>query len=67
MVDLFLYWIEKSWFVNSLQTYQIGASTATCSISGSVRVEASRSVTFKRLKLEVGQDADSGEAVHVVR
>merc|ERR550517_543602 len=45
----------------------IGASTATCSISGSVRVEASRSVTFKRLKLEVGQDADSGEAVHVVR
>jgi len=45
----------------------IGASTATCSIRGSIRVEAARKVSFKRLKLEVGQDAESAEAVHIVR
>lgn len=47
--------------------HQIGASTATCSIRGSIRVEAARKVTFKRLKLEVGQDAESAEAIHIVR
>ena len=47
--------------------HQIGASTATCSIRGSIRVEAAREVTFKRLKLEVGQDAESAEAIHLVR
>ena len=49
------------------ELHQIGASSATCSIRGSVRVEAARKVTFKRLKLEVGQDAESAEAIHIVR
>ena len=45
----------------------VGAGTGCCSLRGAVRVEAETRVRLERLKVEVGQEAESEEAVHVVR
>jgi len=44
----------------------IGASSNQCSIHGTVKINAEQKVTFKRIKFEVGDSADSNDAIYVL-
>jgi len=44
----------------------IGASNNDCSIHGTIKIWAKLGVKFKRIKLEVGEDAESSDALYVL-
>eukprot|EP00092_Neocalanus_flemingeri_P000284 GFUD01000304.1.p1 GENE.GFUD01000304.1~~GFUD01000304.1.p1 ORF type:complete len:719 (+),score=214.29 GFUD01000304.1:251-2407(+) len=45
----------------------IGATTNECSIHGTIKIQAEQRVTFKRIKFEIGDSAESNDAIYILK
>ena len=43
----------------------VGASTSSCSIHGTIKIQAQSKISFRRIKFEVGESAESKDAMFV--